>query len=82
MLVINPEECIDCGVCEPECPASAIKSDKEEGMDKWVKFNVKYVEQWPLILNTTDPLNEAKELDGVKDKLTSHFIDKPSGRVA
>jgi ferredoxin len=31
MLVINPSECIDCGVCEPECPAEAILPDTESG---------------------------------------------------
>ena len=33
MLVINPNECIDCGVCEPECPAEAILPDTEDGAD-------------------------------------------------
>ena len=37
MLVIHPDECIDCGVCEPECPAVAIKSDTEPGMEEWSK---------------------------------------------
>ena len=36
MLVIHPDECIDCGVCEPECPAEAIKPDTEPGLDKWL----------------------------------------------
>ena len=34
MLVINPDECIDCGVCEPECPPEAIKADTESGLEK------------------------------------------------
>ena len=38
MLVIHPDECIDCGVCEPECPADAIKADTESGLDKWPNF--------------------------------------------
>ena len=37
MLVIHPDECIDCGVCEPECPAEAIKPDTEPGLDKWLR---------------------------------------------
>jgi ferredoxin len=37
MLVIHPDECIDCGVCEPECPAEAIKPDTEGGLDKWLR---------------------------------------------
>ena len=48
-LVIDPEECIDCGVCEPECPVDAIKPDTEPGMDKWVEINTKYAELWPNI---------------------------------
>jgi ferredoxin len=42
MLVIHPDECIDCGVCEPECPADAIRPDTEPDMDEWVSFNRKY----------------------------------------
>ena len=41
MLVIHPDECIDCGVCEPECPADAIRPDTEPDMEKWVEFNRK-----------------------------------------
>jgi NAD-dependent dihydropyrimidine dehydrogenase PreA subunit len=36
MLVIHPDECIDCGVCEPECPADAIRPDTEPDMEEWV----------------------------------------------
>ena len=36
MLVIHPDECIDCGVCEPECPPEAIKADTETGLEKWL----------------------------------------------
>ena len=39
MLVINPDECIDCGVCEPECPPKAIVPDTEKGMEKWLEVN-------------------------------------------
>src|SRR5471030_3453295 len=44
-LVINPDECIDCGVCEPECPVDAIKPDTEDDPDgKWLKVNTEYSE--------------------------------------
>ena len=36
MLVIHPDECIDCGVCEPECPVEAIKPDTEPGLEQWL----------------------------------------------
>ena len=42
MLVIHPDECIDCGVCEPECPAEAIKPDTEPGLEKWLEVNAEY----------------------------------------
>ena len=53
MLVIHPEECIDCGVCEPECPIDAIKPDvsyKEGDKEKWLDVNKKYSQVWPNIL--------------------------------
>ena len=39
MLVIHPDECIDCGVCEPECPAEAIFPDTKPGLENWLKLN-------------------------------------------
>ena len=38
MLVIHPDECIDCGVCVPECPVDAIKPDTEPGLEKWLRL--------------------------------------------
>src|SRR3984893_3236900 len=49
MLVIHPDECIDCGVCEPECPADAIKPDTEPGLEKWLEVNTEYAKSWPNI---------------------------------
>jgi ferredoxin len=48
MLVIHPDECIDCGVCEPECPVDAIKPDSDVD-DKWTKLNAEYASLWPNI---------------------------------
>ena len=39
MVVIHPDECIDCGVCEPECPVDAIKADTEPGLVKWLPLS-------------------------------------------
>ena len=50
MLVINPDECIDWGVCEPECPAEAILPDTDDKAVKWVKLNEEFSEQWPNIV--------------------------------
>jgi len=49
MLVIDPDECIDCGVCEPECPVDAIKPDTEPGLEKWLDINRQYSAVWPNI---------------------------------
>ena len=49
MLVIHPDECIDCGVCEPECPADAIKPDTEPGLEKWLEVNTEYARAGPTL---------------------------------
>ena len=49
MLVIKPDECIDCGVCEPECPISAIEPDTNADASKWIEVNKKYSDAWPNI---------------------------------
>jgi Fe-S-cluster-containing hydrogenase component 2 len=54
MLVINPSECIDCGVCEPECPAEAILPDTESGLEQWLELNTKYSAEWPNITTKKD----------------------------
>ncbi len=48
MLVIHPDECIDCGVCEPECPVDAIKPDTEPGAEKWLELNRQYSAVCPI----------------------------------
>src|SRR5690606_5912744 len=42
MLVIHPDECIDCGVCEPECPAEAIIPDSDPAAARWLGLNARY----------------------------------------
>tara|TARA_B100001029_G_C15022359_1_gene431390 strand:+ start:217 stop:552 length:336 start_codon:yes stop_codon:yes gene_type:complete len=65
MLVIHPDECIDCGVCEPECPAEAIVPDTEDGLDEWLEINQKYAESWP---NLTTKKESPADADEWKDK--------------
>jgi ferredoxin len=72
MLVINPDECIDCGVCEPECPAEAIKPEAPDLL-RWVEINREYSMQWPVITKKKEPLPDAKEMDGVKGKFEQFF---------
>lgn len=77
MLVIHPDECIDCGVCEPECPAEAIKPDTEPGLENWLKLNTEYAEKWPNIAVKKEPLPGAEEFDGKTGKLEEYFSAKP-----
>lgn len=77
MLVIHPDECIDCGVCEPECPAEAIKPDTEAGLDKWLALNAEYAAVWPNLTSRRDPMPDAKDYDGMQDKLEKLFSAKP-----
>jgi len=77
MLVIHPDECIDCGVCEPECPVEAIIPDTEGGADKWVEMNSKFAATWPNITQKLDPMPEADKFAEEKDKFDKHFSEKP-----
>lgn len=79
-LAINPDECIDCGVCEPECPVDAIVADfdlPEEERIKWVEINHKYSLEWPVITQQKDPLPDAETWDGVENKLENYFSEMP-----
>ena len=76
MLVIHPDECIDCGVCEPECPVEAIKPDTEAGAERWLKLNADYAKLWPNITLKRDPPADSKEWEGKPDKL-QYFSPNP-----
>jgi len=76
MVVINPEECIDCGVCVPECPIDAILPDTEPGMEKWVELNAQYSKLWPNITQKKAPLPDADQWVSVLDKYKDHFSPK------
>jgi len=78
MLVIKPDECIDCGVCEPECPVNAIQADTEENTEQWVELNKKYSELWPNITKRRgeDVPTDHEKWKDVKDKL-KHLSEKP-----
>ena len=78
MLVINPVECIDCGVCEPECPADAILPDTTDAAKEWVDFNQKYSDLWPNItqMRPEDTPEDAKDWHGVEGKM-QYFSEEP-----
>jgi ferredoxin len=68
-LVIHPDECIDCGVCEPECPAEAIVPDSDPlATPEWLDVNAKYAQIWPNITLKGVPPADAKSWDGKPGK--------------
>lgn len=77
MLVIHPDECIDCGVCEPECPAEAILPDTEETAEKFLEVNREYSEKWPNITQKGDAPADADDWNGKEDKFKTEFSSKP-----
>ena len=70
-LVINPNECIDCGLCEPECPEKAIFSEDELPVDQihFVEINEDLSTEWPNISQKKESMPNAKNFSGVKDKI-------------
>ena len=70
-LVINPDECIDCALCEPECPVDAILSEDElsENQKVFPEINDELSRVWPNITERKDPLPDADEWDGVPNKI-------------
>ena len=76
MLIIHPDECIDCGVCEPECPVEAIVPDTEEGLEQWLELNAKHSEEWPNITVKGIVPEDADDWRDIKDKF-QYFSPKP-----
>jgi ferredoxin len=71
MVVIHEKECIDCGVCKPECPVGAIIPEKhkdtpEEKRKYWLDINIKYSREWPNLTTNKGPLPDAEEWDHTK----------------
>ena len=73
MLVINPAACIDCGVCQIECPANAIRPDTDAGMEIWVEHNHKYSQSWPLITQQKAPPADADKWLNVEGKFKKFY---------
>ncbi|MEI6709101.1 MAG: ferredoxin family protein [Methylococcales bacterium] len=70
-LVIDPDECIDCTLCEPECPAGAIFAEDEvpEDQEQFIQLNAELSKLWPLITEVQAALPDADEWNGKEDKL-------------
>ena len=70
-LAINPDECIDCAVCIPECPVGAIYAEEDvpEDMLHFIAINAELVKSYPIITRSKGALPDADEWKDVKDKL-------------
>ncbi|OYW61763.1 MAG: ferredoxin [Rhizobiales bacterium 17-65-6] len=78
MLVINPDECIDCGVCEPECPAAAIVADTDPAAATWLELNATYARVWPNIPEKKQPPADAEAWMGIEGKFDTAFSPSPA----
>jgi ferredoxin len=69
--VIDPDECIDCTLCEPECPVEAIYSEEEipDGQGNFKELNAELAKKWPVISEKKAAPPDAKQWEGVKDKV-------------
>jgi ferredoxin len=70
MLVIDPEECIDCGACVPACPVEAIFPEDEvpEAWAEYTDLNARLFADWPMIDAQQEPMDCADEFREVEDK--------------
>lgn len=75
-LAINPDECIDCALCEPECPVNAIYSEDDlpEQYHSFLQLNKKLAEKWPNITRIKDAPTDADQWANVPDKL--HYLEE------
>ena len=74
-LVIHPDECIDCALCEPECPIDAILSEDElpEDQINFIEINAKLADVYPNISEAKEPLPDADKYKDIKDK--KHLLE-------
>ena len=70
-LVIDPAECIDCTLCEPECPINAIyaEDDLPEGQEQFLELNAELSQQWPVITELKPAPSDADDWKDKPDKL-------------
>lgn len=76
MVVINPDECISCGVCRVECPIEAITTD-DEADEKMIELNAKYSEEWPNVTAKGQVPADADDYKEEVDKLEKYFDPAP-----
>lgn len=70
-LVIDPEECIDCALCEPECPIDAIFAEEDLPADQehYLELNAELSQEWDVITAQKAPMDDHEKWNGVPDKL-------------
>ena len=70
-LVINPDECIDCGVCVPECPVNAIVPDTDKNINVvfWTDLNSRLADKWPSITKRKAAPDDAAEWKDKPNKI-------------
>ena len=74
MVIINPEECIDCGVCIPECPVEAIKPEADELL-VWLERAKILTPKLKPITKQKDPLPDADKFKNEKNKFEKYIGD-------
>ena len=72
MLVINPDECIDCGICVSECPVNAIKEESPELID-WILINKKLSKKGKNITKRKKPLKNAYKYEKENNKYEKYI---------
>ena len=80
MLVIHPDECIDCGVCEPECPVEAITPDTDSQADDWVETNKKFSEIWPNLTKKKKIFSKEEQDKWAKEKNKKELFSEKGGK--
>lgn len=74
MLVINPDNCIDCGVCQVECDANAIFPESSDILN-WIEINKKYSQIWPKTTQVKKPMKDAEKFNGEVGKFEKYFSE-------
>jgi len=77
MSLLITDECINCDVCEPECPPEAILPDSEPAAEKWLEINREMAEIWPNIVQRSDPMPNAETAKQETGKFEKHFSRNP-----
>lgn len=80
-LAINPEECIDCGLCVVECPVNAILDAKDLPLEQqhWIEMNSQLALSWPNILHKKTAPTDAEHWAQIKDKFALlEYVSEPN----